>query len=138
MAGAVNDYLIYPILDLIRGELKKINSNVQGDPFSGEPSITLKRLDLKDPDRVTGVTLTYESGYVVDMFLVFGTNDPSTIPLSVDVTDPDYDYYLNDRLNEIVIYTKSPELQILSTYCISLNYDIETGVFLGTTAQRKS
>lgn len=64
MAGIVNENIVFPVLDLIHRELRKYSStsNSNSSPLEGEPSVTLYREHMQDPDRVTGADLFYESG----------------------------------------------------------------------------
>ena len=56
MAGIVNENIVFPVLDLIHRELRKYSSisNSNVSPRSREPSVTLYREHMQDPDRVTG------------------------------------------------------------------------------------
>lgn len=141
MAGIANDYLIYPILDLVRDEIRKNNlkqstMGSEGDPFEGTPNVVLERTDPFDSEILTRVYMTYPSGYFVDILLIRGTDDWSTIPPEVDKNHPDYEYYLYWRLTKVLIrYMSSPAEEPLLTEAISLNYD-DRGLLIGTTVDR--
>lgn len=136
MAGLANDYLIYPILDLIRGEISKSNTTImaESDPFSGTPSVSLWRDHPIDVDKVTGADLFYPSGYKIELYLTFGS-DPSEIPPEIEPNHPDYDYYLNYRLTRVTSVSLTPEFTPLITINISLNYN-DKGLLTGTTVTR--
>jgi hypothetical protein len=140
MAGISNDYLIYPILQLIREEIKKNNttnlsSATTGDPFDGEPSVALYRRHPLDDQRVTGAVMMYDSGYRVEIIMNLGSDDPSTFPVDVLPDSPDWEYYSIWRLNGVNMSTFTPDDDPLVTYLISLNYD-DRGLLIGTTVDR--
>lgn len=138
MAGLANDYLIYPILDLIRDEMRKSNvTNISAgsDPFAGTPSVSLWRDHPLDVDKVTGADMFYESGYKVELYLTFGTTDVSDIPPEIEPTHPDYDFYRYHRLTRVTTLALSPDFTPLYTYNISLNYN-DKGLLTGTTVNR--
>lgn len=130
MAGVVNDYLIYPILDIVRREIRialaKSDSggggeetveNLLADPFAGIPSVALER---KHPDDSSGTILTrvvstYPSGYVLDTSL----------------------QYFSDRfvLQSVTIAAITPDGDVIAVYEINLLYD-ERGILSGTDTQR--
>lgn len=79
MAGIVNDYLIYPVLDLIRAGVKEAVTNIADDRdgiefFSGIPSIELIRDHPDDSSKtfLTQVIQTYDNGYVMNVRLIYG------------------------------------------------------------------
>ncbi|BAU28166.1 hypothetical protein DFP93_101243 [Aneurinibacillus soli] len=79
MAGIVNDYLIYPVLDLIKAGVKDAMSNVKDaedgiDFFNGIPSVELIRDHPNDSSKtfLTQVIQTYENGYVMSVRLLYG------------------------------------------------------------------
>lgn len=137
MAGIANDYLIYPILDLVRSEIKKsrVSMSAEIDPFAGEPDITLFRDSAADPERVTSATIQYESGYSMEVHLQFGSDDPTTYPIEVTPDDADWEYYTTWRLTAVTTIALNPAFEPLVTYLISLNYDAR-GLLTGTTAER--
>lgn len=141
MAGIANDYLIYPILELVRDEIRKSNlkqstTGSDGDLFEGTPTVALERSHPLDPEVVTRAYLTYTSGYYVDILIVRGTDDWSTIPPEVDSSHPDYNYYFMWRLTQVVLrYMSSPNEEPLLTEAIRLNYD-DKGLLIGTTVDR--
>jgi hypothetical protein len=127
MAGIVNDYLIFPILDLIREEIRlaqrgesRNNSGGGGqifiDPFGGVPSVTLHRQNPDDKAKVilSGATLNYQSGYVVEIQLHQSTGFKL---LSIDQTVID---------NSGVL---------VASYHIGLNYD-ERGLLVSTDVRK--
>ncbi|WP_145052835.1 hypothetical protein [Paenibacillus xylanexedens] len=140
MAGIANDYLIYPIMDLIQGEIKKItnnNSKAEGDPFSGESSVALKRDHPRDEERVTGALLVFENGYSINLYLSFGCGDDfSGVPVDVDEEHPDWDYYVNWRLESVSSFFTSPDQELLTSLTVKLNYENQRGNFIGTTLIR--
>lgn len=134
MAGIMQDNIIYPVLDLIRREIKNYNTvGNNNDVFDGEPSIILYREDVRDSDRVTGADLTYESGWMLSIFLKYGTDDPNLITVS----ESDYNYIFQkyDRLYQVIISTLNIEGETVVTFNIRLNYDNE-GRFTGTEVNR--
>ncbi|MFF2480272.1 hypothetical protein [Paenibacillus sp. NPDC058071] len=135
MAGIANDYLIYPILDLIRAELNKRTGSTVIDPFEGTPEVTLFRDYAGDPERVTGAKSSYESGYAIEISLTFGSDDTETYPLSATPEDPSWDYYVNGRLTAVTTVALNPSLEPLATYVIRLNYE-GRGLLIGTTVER--
>lgn len=137
MAGIANDYLIYPILDLIRAEVRKSNTvgSTEIDPFAGEPSVLLFRDNAADPERVTGANIDYESGYAVQVFMTFGSEDATTYPINIGPDDPDWEYFTTWRLTNVTSVALNPSFEPLVTYSISLNYD-GRGLLMGTTVDR--
>ncbi|WP_312113536.1 hypothetical protein [Brevibacillus reuszeri] len=130
MAGIANDYLIYPILDLIRDEVQRTSFTV-GNPFAEEPSIRLIRDHPLDSEKVTGIKLFYESGYMLDISLTFGSTDISTFPLDVDTEHPDWEYYTLWRLTSITAVGYSSDGKTVGSYLIRLLYDTK-GLLTGT------
>ena len=128
MAGIANDYLIYPIMDLV----SNLKTEKDVSPFEGEPSVIIYRDDPLDPDKVTGVRLVFKSQYKIDITLKYGTFDSSRIPLTANPESPDYDFYLTERLDEVFVSYLEPSGQVIEIYNITLNYD-ENGLLQGTT-----
>lgn len=137
MAGIVNENIVFPVLDLIRAELRKLHlsEKVIQDPFEGIPSVTIFREHPLDPEVVTGAELLYDSLYVMDIYLKFGSEDESTYPDGVDINHHDYDYYRNWRLTHVTTSVLDPNGDTIITYHISLNYD-NRGFLTGTTVSR--
>lgn len=128
MAGIANDYLIYPIMDLV----SNIKTERGTNPFEGEPSVIIYRDDPENEDRVTGVKMTFKSQYMIEITLKYGTFNPSELPLNVDSNSVDYDFYLTERLDEVFVSYLEPSGQVIEIYNITLNYD-ENGLLQGTT-----
>ncbi|TQK62101.1 hypothetical protein FB479_106184 [Brevibacillus sp. AG162] len=134
MAGIANDYLIYPILDLIRDEVHR-TTTVTADPFEEEPSVRLIREHPLDPEKVTGAKLFYESGYMLDISLTFGSTDTTTFPLEVDQLHPDWEYYSLWRLTSVTAVGYAPDGKTVGSYLIRLLYDTR-GLLTGTDVLR--
>lgn len=132
MAGLVNDNIVFPVLDLIRAEMRKMDTNYV-DPFLGYPSVELYREHQLDPERVTGAQMVYESGYIVDVFMKFGSDDETTYP--DNVSSYDYDYYKYFRLTETTLVTLNPDGDTVASYNIVLNYN-NIGLLTGTDVSR--
>ncbi|PYE51409.1 hypothetical protein HUB98_05330 [Paenibacillus barcinonensis] len=137
MAGIVNENIVFPVLDLIHRELRKFSSTNSSSvsPLEGEPSVTLYREHIKDPDRVTGADLIYESQWKVSIWLQFGSEDEDDFPSSVGYDHPDYEYYRYYRLTQVTARTFDAEGEAMFTYNIALNYDDE-GRLTGTNVHR--
>ncbi|MGZ0051971.1 hypothetical protein [Brevibacillus gelatini] len=134
MAGIANDYLIYPILDLIRDEVQRTTMS-PADPFAEEPSIRLIRDHPLDPEKVTGTKMFYESGYMLDISLTYGSTDTSTFPLEVDQQHPDWEYYSLWRLTSITVAGYASDGKVVGSYMIRLLYDTR-GLLTGTDVLR--
>lgn len=126
MAGVANDYLIYPIMDLIKQ--KQTDTII---PFEGEPSVTLIRDDPNDIYKITGVKMYYKSGYEIDVTLKYGTFNPLKLPLGVNSLSSDYEFYLTERLDEVFVSYLEPSGNVIEIYNIQLNYD-ENGLLQDT------
>jgi len=126
--GNVNDNIVFPVLDLIRQQVKE-RANVD---LKGMPSIKLYRDHPLDDEVVTAVELTYENGLVEEIILVRGSDDDSTFPEGVNLNHPDYNYYKYWRLTSVLIsyFNKGENAQ--RKYEISLIYD-KRGLLQGTT-----
>ncbi|MCF7753448.1 hypothetical protein KQ941_03255 [Paenibacillus xylanexedens] len=137
MAGIVNENIVFPVLDLIHRELRKYSSisNSNVSPLEGEPSVTLYREHMQDPDRVTGADLLYESAWKVSIWMKFGSEDEEDFPSGVGYSHPDYDYYKYFRLTQVTARTYDPSGESVFTYNIGLNYDDE-GRLTGTSVSR--
>ena len=150
MAGVFDEYLIHPILELIRGEVRRLSSVTQRtgtNPvlFAGTPSVRLLREHSTDVGRVTGFELIYSGGGTILGTLQFGIQDDreeTTIPeegfestnhfpLEITPDHKDYDYFLNDVLSNVTIYFISLG-EVVMTLNVQLNYNSK-GVFIGTT-----
>lgn len=132
MSGIVNDNVVFPVIDLIRRELKK-RENI--DPFNGVPSVNLFRDHPLDDEKVTSAEMSYESGYTVNVYMEFGIKDSSELPDGVSVQDPGYDYYANWRLRSVNITALNPEGYSVSSYDIFLIYD-KKGLLTNTRVRR--
>jgi NhaP-type Na+/H+ and K+/H+ antiporter len=122
MSGVVNDYLIYPILDLIKAGVQNSSggiiesereTNDDFDPFTGIPSIELIRNHPDDWSKtfLTRVIQTYETGYVVEVGLIYGDNATSS-----------QDKW---RLNAVTASLTDDEGELLLLYHITLHYGRE-------------
>jgi len=135
----INDNIIFPILDLIRQEIRK--ASIRGDavsepggggvdappffdPFSGIPSVVLERQQSNDTYQVmlSKVSMIYETNWVVELELVFG-NNPQTGSAWT--------------LTEVLLTAKNPANEAVANYSISLNYD-KRGLLESTTVRRLS
>lgn len=132
-----NENLVYPIIDLVRNELSKEYSKITEniDPFKGTPSITLYRDHPLDSEKVTGVEMKYGSGYTLDVYLKYGSENEEDFPNAVDSTHPDYDYYRYWRLTQVVTSVVSPDEDVVVSYNIRLNYDTD-GLLISTIVKK--
>ncbi|WP_427052005.1 hypothetical protein [Paenibacillus sp. TC-CSREp1] len=137
MAGIVNENIVFPVLDLIHRELRKFSSTNSSSvsPLEGEPSVTLYREHIQDPDRVTGADLIYESQWKVSIWLQFGSEDEDDFPSTVGYDHPDYEFYRYYRLTQVTARTFDAEGEAVFTYSIVLIYDDE-GRLTGTNVNR--
>lgn len=135
MPGISNESLIYPVLDLVRAEIKKYIKETDSDPFDGIPSVSLIRDYPFDEELVTGAELYYESGYRVLILFRRGTDDESKIPESIDENHPEYEYYVSIWLTEVYIIFYDADDNVIANYVISLNYN-EKGLLEGTSVTR--
>jgi len=128
--GIVNDNIVFPVLDLIRKEMKN-----QGFEFIGIPSVILYRDHPMDDEVVTAAELTYESGLVEEIILMRGSDDEETYPEGVKSNNPDYDFCRYWRLTSVTItyYNKGENLQ--RRYDIDLHYD-KKGLLVSTTVTK--
>lgn len=127
--GIVNDNIVFPVLDLIRREMKD-----SGYEF-GIPSVVLYRDHPLDDEIVTAAELTYESGLVEEIILVRGSDNESTYPEGLKPNHPDYEYCKYWRLTSVIIsyYDKGSNSQ--RRYEIYLNYD-KRGLLESTTVNK--
>ena len=127
--GIVNDNIVFPVLDLIRKELKVF------DVDHGIPSVILYRDHPLDDEIVTAAELTYESGLVEEIILIRGSDDESTYPEGIKPNHPDYEYCKYWRLTSVTIsyYNKGENTQ--RRYEIDLNYD-RRGLLESTTVTK--
>lgn len=120
MAGIMQDNILFPILDLIRREIRQndLTEAVRavGDPFGGVPSAEILRENVADSVKMTGASLTYESGFRVDIYMFF-------------------DDLIEWKLMQVTLVTLNPDGVSIVTYSIGLNYN-EDGLLLGTTINR--
>lgn len=137
MAGIVNENIVFPVLDLIHREINKYMSinNMEGNPFDGEPSVTLYREHPMDAERVTGADMLYESMWKISIWMKFGSEDDTGFPAGVGYAHPDYSYYKYFRLTQVTARTFNPGGESVVTYHIGLNYDDE-GRLTGTSVNR--
>ena len=127
--GIVNDNIVFPVLDLIRKEMKE-----QGVDF-GIPSVILYRDHPLDDEVVTAAELTYETGLVEEIILTRGSDDVATYPKGLKPNHPDYKYCKYWRLVAVSIayFNKGENAQ--RRYEIELNYD-KRGLLESTTVTR--
>ncbi|NGQ95320.1 hypothetical protein G3578_09150 [Brevibacillus sp. SYP-B805] len=134
----INDNLIFPILDLIRQEIRK--ASIAGDavreggdgggtsslfdPFSGIPSVILERNQPNDTYRVmlSKATMVYESNWVVEWEPMFGYHPQTGSAWA---------------LTEVKLTAKNPQNEAVAIYSISLNYD-KRGLLESTSVHRLS
>jgi len=140
MPGIVQDNLMFPILELIRDEIRRYDqrqTNVSGgaDPFEGTPSSTLYREHPADPDVLTRVFLEYPSGYTVDIILSHGLDDGELLPLGFDESHPDWEFVTQWKLSKVRATAFNTEGNIVSVIQVKLNYD-DSWRLIGTTAYR--
>lgn len=113
VAGTLSDYLIYPILELIKKEVAKqaAGGKVVIDPFSEEPSVELFRDHPLEQNKVTvtGARLTYPLGFVVEIFIGY--------------TDPQNEQFPGYRVSYVKATWFYPDGQGQSTLVIRLHYD---------------
>lgn len=124
--GIVNDNIVFPILDLIRREMKDLEVD------DGIPSVKLYREHPLDNEVVTAAELTYESGLVVEIILIRGSDDESTYPEGIKPNSLEYEYCKYWRLTTVILsfYGKGKNSQ--RRYEIHLNYD-KRGLLESTT-----
>ncbi|MBO9598580.1 MAG: hypothetical protein J7559_12290 [Cohnella sp.] len=121
MAGIIQDNMIFPILELIRNEIRKNNQFINqatatSDPFEGNPSIQLYRDHPLDLDKITGARLMYPSGYTQDVFMFFGTEE-------ADPGRSDYDYIRSWLLRSVRLHSMDTDGGLIESLHIRLNYD---------------
>ncbi|GBF32196.1 hypothetical protein DCCM_0387 [Desulfocucumis palustris] len=133
MAGIVNDYLAFPILDLIQREVRLAAGGSMtggfnqgsavadsGDaPFAGIPSVMITREHPGDSGKtiVNEAMLTYLSGYKAQLTFEYGAN-----PLNSG-----YAW----TLKTLITTAYDPQGQPVVTYKVDLNYD--SGAVLQST-----
>ncbi|MCR8843928.1 hypothetical protein NQ117_09530 [Paenibacillus sp. SC116] len=123
MPGIIQDNILFPILELVRSEVRKQQNiqNVQeGDPFAGTPSVALYRDHPADLDKLTGALLSYPSGYMLDLYLSFGL-DP--VEYEIYDNDPNWIFVTEQLLAEISIIVINPEQEAVKNEEIRLHYD---------------
>lgn len=127
MAGIIQDNMMFPILELIRGEIRKsLQSQAttsEADPFEGVPSASLYREHPLDPDILTRVHLEYPSGYVVDVYLYHGFEDISELPDGFNESDHDWEYVTKWMLRSVRVTSLNTEEEIVMSLNIRLIYD---------------
>lgn len=116
MAGVLNDNLVYPILDLIRSELRKHINNKNGEKkgknnhLGDIPSVQLIKEHPKDP---SGVVLSAVEAYYSDGASVF-------IELQFEATANPF------LLTGVLASGFDDENELISQYKMTLNYDSRT------------
>ena len=116
--GIVNDNIVFPVLDLIRKEMKD-----QYGVDHGIPSVILYRDHPLDDEVVTAAKLTYESGLVEEIVLSRGSDNISTYPEGITSKHPDYAYCKYWRLTSVMLSYFNHGEDSASKYTIDLNYD---------------
>lgn len=136
MPGIAQDYLIYPILDIVRQELRRYgisraagggSLNVVNLSLDETPSVEIVRGHPLDDKAVIGAVMYYSSGVSVQIDLQRGEE--------VEADHPDYDYITNWRLSSLTITTYDSGDNVILTLVIRLNYDSE-GLFHSTEVLR--
>lgn len=128
--GVVNDNLVFPIIDLIRREMRD-----KGNGMDGMPSVKLYREHPMDDEIMTSATLTYESGMVEEIGLTRGSDDVSTYPEGLKPRHPDYKFCQLWRLTQVSIIYVNPGGEPIAQYQIGLFYD-KRGLLDHTTVNR--
>lgn len=130
VGGIVNDNIVFPVLDLIRKEMKS-----QGYRFDGIPSVILHRDHPLDRYIVTAANLMYESGLEEEIILSRGSDDETTYPEGVEVGHPEYEFCRYWRLTEVTItYFRQGE-ELIESYTIRLFYN-KDGLLESTDVSR--
>lgn len=132
MPGIAQDYLIYPILDIVRQELRRHGSrttNVINLSLDETPSVEIVRGHPLDAKAIVGAFLYYSSGTTVQIDLNRGAEE------EIDPSHPDYDYLTNWRLSSVTVTTYDSSDNVALTLVIRLNYDSE-GLFHSTEVLR--
>lgn len=128
--GIVNDNIVFPVLDLIRREIRD-----RGYDLGGIPAVVLYREHPLDDEIVTSATLTYESNIVEEIVLTRGSDDESTYPEGLKPRDPDYTYCQLWRLTKVNMSYVNPGGELIVGYVIGLYYD-KRGLLERTTVSR--
>lgn len=128
--GIVNDNIVFPVLDLIRRELRD-----KGCEMTGIPSVRLYREHPLDDEIVTSATLTYESGFIEEIGLTRGSDDESTYPEGLKPRHPDYKFCQLWRLTQVGITYVNKGGDPIARYLIGLFYD-KRGLLESTTVNR--
>jgi hypothetical protein len=128
MAGIVQDNLMFPILELIKDELRKYSQTTTavasgGDPFGGTPEVTLYRTHPLDFDKVTGANMQYDTGYSQEIYLSFGIEDYTELPVEFDPEDNNWEYVTQWLLRRVIAVSVSPTGETIASVQIRLNYD---------------
>lgn len=130
MVGAIpNENIIYPIIDLIRREVR----NFTGLSDDDIPDVTLYRNHPMDEEVLTAVDLDYANGFSEHIVLGLGSEDESTYPEGIKANE--IDYYKHFRLTSVSITVFNPSGLVVKEYIIRLNYD-NKGLLKGTTVIR--
>ena len=129
--GIVNDNLVFPVIDLIRREMRD-----RGCGLDGMPSVKLYREHPIDDEIVTAATLKYESGTIEEIILHRGSDDVSTYPEGLKPRHPDYEFCQLWRLTKVSIIYVSPGGDPIAQYLIGLFYE-KRGLLDYTTVDRK-
>ena len=128
--GVVNDNIVFPVLDLIRREIRD-----KGVDFNGIPSVRLYREHPLDDEIVTTATLTYESGLIEEITLTRGSDDESTYPEGLKPKHPDYEFCRLWRLTQVGITYVNKGGEPIGRYLIGLFYD-KRGLLERTSVNR--
>lgn len=124
MAGIVNDYLIFPILDLVQKELQNYTKNLKDNdlqvlfdnPFAGIPSTSIERNHPDDTGEtiITGVRMVYNSGFAINL---------------------GFEYDENFILQIVNVTVASSKSQVVAVYRMVLNRD-GRGLITSTSVAR--
>ena len=130
MSGIVNDNIVFPVLDLIKQEMKnKIGTD------HGMSSVILYREHPLDDEVVTSAELTYEDGLVEEIILNRGSDDETTYPEGLTPNHPDYDYCKYWRLTSVIISYFWHGEDSAGSYTIGLSYN-KKGLLESTTVTK--
>lgn len=133
MVGSFNNSMVYPIMELIKKELKHMKREEIPKYLDDIPSVELHRESRTDPDEVTGATFSYGGGYTVEMYLHRGNSDPKTFPVGIAKSHPDYHYYKFVRLSMVSSSLLSSDSELLVTVNMEMLYDSK-GRFKGVNS----
>lgn len=132
MVGLFNSSFVYPVLELIKKEVRNQTAIKDLNFLDEIPSVILHRDNLYDLDEVTGASFKYQNGFALELFMTKGSDDETSYPIGVSQSHPDYKYYRYERLTLISSSLVTPDDITLVTVNIELQYDPYSGNLLGT------